>query len=702
MRLKRLHLAIVWTAVALFGALWAVCAQESPPWPTTVLPRETKVVGKAAPKYPYQTQPLEKKAKADPTLIIPSEVYAVPRLIHPNIPPLEIKPEVVQTGSQLPPLIVPGVQKTTGAVAPLPPIIEMKLPVAPLPMPDAIKVLLIDVETPEVPKKAPALQVQPPPLPISTQLVVPPTQQETVVSPPLTVINPSAHEKPKSFVRIRFGTLEAVPIMPPPVREPIPESLPHGLAPLPLIPAPTPNSAALLNLQTPAVVVEKRGPSSLRAGETQLYQIVIRNLGAIPARQIRLEDEIPADVHLLTADPMPLMQGTKATWTLPTLPAGGEQSLCLTLKADAHVQLASNTSVHVSAAGITTHAANAPSALSIRLDGPERVSVGKPAIFDIHVTNPSRQPLTGIVLYGELPEGLTTPVGNKIEGEVNGSIAPGDFKILKMPTTAVKPGRYTVQVKIVTQTGEASATGTIDIAAESLFLQQAPTTRLVLGRDGDLCIELANHTGKPLTNVTVANFLPAGFVFIGASDRGLFQANSRTVYWLIDNLPVGSAKTLVVRVNGSKAGQFPNLVSARADGVGEVRSTATLVLEGIADLTLRVKERDNPLELGRETVYEIQVQNPGSAAATNVQLQMQFPPGLMPTNAQGNTKFALDRQSVVFEPIPSLGPQGQVIFRVTALAQTVGNDQRVRFTLASEEVRTPLQREIGVMVYSGN
>ena len=60
---------------------------------------------------------------------------------------------------------------------------------------------------------------------------------------------------------------------------------------------------------------------------------------------------------------------------------------------------------------------------------------------------------------------------------------------------------------------------------------------------------------------------------------------------------------------------------------------------------LRVIERDNLLELGKETVYEIQVQNPGNASATSVQLQVQFPPGLTPKLAEGKTRHAIDRQS---------------------------------------------------------
>jgi len=636
---------------------------------------------------------------------------------------VEIKPDVVQTGGQLPPPmfppIVPADKEKPAPVAPLPAILETKpAPILTLPMPEPTKALIIDLPSKEVPKKGVDVQTGPSALPpvilnmdpmkgTSTPTPAPPIpilKNETVVSPPATiqVTDSPQVERPKSFIRIRAGGSDPAPVMPPVLRDPPPLAPPPALGPQPLPISPQPIGSGLANLQTPAVAVDKRGPATLRAGETQLFQIVIRNAGTVPAQQIRIEDDLPADVRLLNADPMPQMQGSKAIWTLPPLAPGSEQTLRLTLKADANVQLASSVSMHVSAASVTTRVANAPSALSIRLSGPEKVIVGKPAVFEIHLANPLRQPLTNIVLHGDLSDGLTTPAGSRIEGEVSDAIAPGDFKILKMPATAAKPGRYTVHAKVVTQAGEASATTIVDVTADSLFVQQAPTTRLALGRDGDLRIDIANHTGKPMRNVTVANLLPEGLTFMGASDRGLFSSNSRTVHWLIDNLPIGAAKTLVVRVNGAKAGQHQSLVSARADGVPEVRSAGSIVLEGAANLTLRVIDRDNPLELGRETVYEIQVQNPGNAPASNVQVQVQFPAGLIPKNAQGNTKFSIDRQTVTFEPIATLAAQGQVIYRVSAQAKTVGNDQRVRFALISDEVRTPIQREIGVMVYSGN
>jgi uncharacterized repeat protein (TIGR01451 family) len=335
----------------------------------------------------------------------------------------------------------------------------------------------------------------------------------------------------------------------------------------------------------------------------------------------------------------------------------------------------------------------------MQLIAPTEASVGQPVVFEIRVSNQSEQPLTGIVLRGSLPQGLDTPKGREIEGEVNGTLRPGETKTLRMPANAVQPGRFTVAAKVTTQAGqEASAQTTIDVTGGTLQVQQAASTRLFVGREGDLRIEVANHTGQPMRNVAIADRLPEGIDYLLASERGLYQTNSRTVHWLLDSLPAGATRTLALRVQGSKAGQYPNIVTAKADGVAEVQSTGAITMQAISDLTLRVKDQDHLLEVGRETVYEIQVQNPGNAAANNVRVQVQFPPGLTPKSAEGDTKFAVDRQTIIFEPIASLGPQEKAVYRVSARADATG-DQRVQFAVVSEQVQVPIQREISTLVY---
>jgi Domain of unknown function DUF11 len=656
-RPTRIHLAIAMTALGVYGVLWAVCAQgvSQPSIPQPDAPPPEK---KTPAKSEVPAQPPRDKPKADPTLISPPEIFDVP---HPAAP------------VSLPAL--PGLESKS-----------VVTPVIPAPLPEPSK-MLIDPLTPDPPRPKKTPESSSPPA-----LAFP---------APLGNTPSPAAERTRSFVRLRSAANEIAPTPLDVVAAPPDGGMAHVPPPPPTGNA-APNPNALLNLQSPAVAVEKRGPTTLRAGETQTFQLVLRNLGSVAAQLVRIEEEIPVGAKLVSADPPPQRQGSKAIWLASPLLPGSDLIASFSLQADVALELAASTSVHVSAMQpINTTAlrpANAANLPAVHITAPETAIVGTPVRFDVHVANPTGLPLTGVRMFGYLPEGLDTPDGRKIEMVNSVTIAPGSKKNLQMPTNAVIPGRHTVQVKVVSSAGEAWATATIDIVAAALTMRQAEMTRLFPGREGELRIDVTNSTGKPVRNVAVSWLLPEGLDYLDSSDRGLFQANHRTVYWLIDAMPAGQTRALGVRVSGAKAGQYQNIVSARADGIAEIHSTSVVALEGSASLKLRVVDRDNPLELGKDTVYEIQISNGGAAPARNVRLQVQFAPGLVPRSAQGNMRYSVNGQIVTFEPIPSLGPDGPAVYRVSAHAQSAG-DQRVRFAVVSDEVQTPIQREISTKVY---
>jgi uncharacterized repeat protein (TIGR01451 family) len=767
----RRYLVIAIFALALSGVYWAVSAQEGPVFPAPPVFPGDGTDKKPAARQPFKTQPLKSKGKADATLIVPPEVYEVPRPVDGGLPVLdEDKREVVPAGGVPPPKspmagpmpapMFPPVpeEKTSTVTMPLP-ALEPAPPPAPMPIPviDPTKVLIVD------PAQAPAKDATsvkaPPPLPppvisaatqpdlkmpavtpaaappdVKMPAMAPPAAQPDVKMPamaPPPVLPPVTAEikkpvpvivaseapleprpdKARAFVRIESAANNPTPTLQPTAGTNPPVAQPSPVFPDPRItlPPPSSNEPGLGSLQTPVITVGKLGPSSFRVGETVTYALVVRNLSNVPAQLVRLEDDLPADATPIDAALQ--IHGRTAVWMLTDLTAGSERVLRYSVRAGAAGQSPANTCVHVSTVATSVTRVNSspvvpvgptvstPSAaLAVQVSGPTSVLVGKSAVFDIRVTNQSAQPVSSLTLFGWLPDGLSHPEGSEIKGAVDTSIGPGESRTLRMPTTAVNPGRYTVRVKVATSDAEASATCNVDIAGATLQLQQAPATRMLIGRDGDLRIDVTNNTGKPLKNVAVADRLPDGIDFVAANEHGLFQSNSRTVYWLLDQLPAGQTKTLLVRVCGAKTGQMQNPVFAKADGITEVQSSGVITLEGHADLTLRVVEKQSQLELKREGVYEMVVVNTGSVPATNIRLQVQFPAGLTPTRAEGETRFALDRRGVTFEPIGLLAPREQVVFRVSAVAQAAG-DQRVHFAVTSEQVRLPIEREVSVRVY---
>ncbi len=465
----------------------------------------------------------------------------------------------------------------------------------------------------------------------------------------------------------------------------------------------------------PQVTVEKHGPVLLRQGAPAIYQIIVRNRGDAPSGPVTVVDDVPNLARVVTGEPAPATLADKAIWTLPPLPPGGEILLKLELQATGSGEFVGNTTVFVSAGTATTRAkiqgepqatpvppgptaGSAATPMGIQVRGPSAAAVGQSVVFDVQITNQTRRMLTGMLLGAKLSEGLSHPAGNNIEADI-GDIGPGESKAFKIPVSAMRVGLQTLDVKITAAGGaEAHAQTSVNVTGGGLSLQLAPISRLDLNREGEIRIEVTNLQAEGLRNVIVADTLPESMRFVTASDRGIYQAGTRTVQWLIDILPAGETRTVSLRVQPTAPGQFNKEVSARAESLPETRVQGVVHVDGYANLALKVTPRDHPLEIGKETLCEVRVQNLGSVAASGVALQIELPPGLAAGAVQGPTGHRLQGQTLVFDRLATLPARMQAVYHVRLMSQATG-DWRIRAQAESDQVRTPIVRETPISVY---
>jgi uncharacterized repeat protein (TIGR01451 family) len=237
------------------------------------------------------------------------------------------------------------------------------------------------------------------------------------------------------------------------------------------------------------------------------------------------------------------------------------------------------------------------------------------------------------------------------------------------------------------------------MVGESALRIRSSETKLLANRDGELTIDVGNFQAAGVRNLLVVDALPEGVDFVSASERGLHRQDSRSVHWLVDYLAPGESKTLKLKVRAKNTGAFSNIVSARSETREEGRTSSTVRVEGTVDLAVDVKKRDDALELGKETVYEIQVQNQGSSAATGVQLAAAVPQGMAAHRAEGPTAYRVEGRNLVFQPVRALAPGEKARFYLGMTAQVAG-DQRLRVQVASDQATTPIVREERLLVYA--
>ncbi len=110
--------------------------------------------------------------------------------------------------------------------------------------------------------------------------------------------------------------------------------------------------------------------------------------------------------------------------------------------------------------------------------------------------------------------------------------------------------------------------------------------------------------------------------------------------------------------------------SAADDLAGQ--AVAMTRVEAVADLKLEVRDRQGPVALTDEAVYEVVMRNRGSKNAESIDLVVFFSEGLEATACQGHA-HQIERGQVVFKTIPSLAAGGEIVLRVHARADVAGS-----------------------------
>jgi hypothetical protein len=88
-----------------------------------------------------------------------------------------------------------------------------------------------------------------------------------------------------------------------------------------------------------------------------------------------------------------------------------------------------------------------PIPMTVQVQALPKVAVGKTLVFEVIVSNTSAAPLTGMVLYGKLPDAFSHPRGDNIYADLD-DMKPGETKIWRMPVTAVRPGKHIVEIRV--------------------------------------------------------------------------------------------------------------------------------------------------------------------------------------------------------------------------------------------------------------
>lgn len=460
----------------------------------------------------------------------------------------------------------------------------------------------------------------------------------------------------------------------------------------------TPGPQTLEGAQTPSVTIKKIAPPEIQVGKPASFEIQVQNVGRIPAHQVIIKEDIPRGVRLIDTAPPAAVQGGALLWELGTLQPGDSRQIKIQYLPTAEGDIGSVAVAAFQAQASVRTVCTRPQ-ITVEQAGPEKVLIGESFTVRIRLANPGTGVATKVVLEEDVPEGFNHPSGRALEYEV-GSLRPGETRDLDLTLQAAKPGVWD-NTLVVRAEGNLAVEKSVkvEIVAPQLDLAMAGPTRRYLERQATYAVSIANPGTATAQDVKIVGRLPKGMKFVAANNEGQYDPKTHAVVWALAELPPGQRGEVQLTALPVETGEQKIVV----EGKGNLDTTAlaeqVVTVEALAELAFEITDKSDPIEVNKDTIYEVKVTNKGSKTATNIQVTANFPADMKPSAGDGPARAEVAGQRVIFEPLARLNPREQATFRIQAQGLRAG-DQRIQVQVISDDSPTPVTKEESTRVYA--
>ena len=238
-----------------------------------------------------------------------------------------------------------------------------------------------------------------------------------------------------------------------------------------------------------------------------------------------------------------------------------------------------------------------------------------------------------MVVQAVLTEGLLHPQGAKLEMEM-ANLAAGETRTVPLRVSAAKAGLQSCQVTVAAEGSlDSTAKASVNVVEPLLQIAQSGPAKCLVRAEPTYEITLTNPGTATTDPVGLYAVLPEGFEYVHASDNAAC-APRIAVVWKLAGLahPATKAVTLQLRLVAAGDGLLRTIAQTalRATGCGpagggrpanrppacsKAKTETSIKSEGVAAVRFEVLDLDDPVEVGKEAVYEVRVTNQGTGRA---------------------------------------------------------------------------------------
>lgn len=442
------------------------------------------------------------------------------------------------------------------------------------------------------------------------------------------------------------------------------------------------------------VDLKKSAPATVSLNEPYAYNYIVTAKQDL--KQVVVREQIPTGSTFVSSTPEAEVSGEDVTWTLYNLINGTEIPLELVVKPTSALELSNCATIEAIQNACTTTLVGVPELAIVKTTPNERVMLGDDVPWNITVSNIGNFCAYEVIVTDTLPVGISHLSGSSEVVEEIGTLAPGESRDIMIDSTADIGGNHCNVVSASASNAAPVEDDTcINVVEAGLEITKTGTEIQFVGKRVSYEIVVKNTGDIALDDVIVTDTVPPQNKLLAAENA---QINGNTATWAV-SLDAQESMSFEVTVLGLEAGKYCNQVSVASETY-DLNGIDNACTEwgGYPALLIEVIDTDDPLLLGEQTTYEIEITNQGTAADTNVDLQVQLPAELALVSAYGDTQGTITGNNVSFAPYSVLNAKEIIQFSIVAKAVAVG-DARFKAQLNSDLLQSPVPEEEATQVY---
>ena len=437
------------------------------------------------------------------------------------------------------------------------------------------------------------------------------------------------------------------------------------------------DDASTISSKSPIVEIETVGPKNLVVGQKSTFKVRARNVGSVAARKLVVTTELPETVAVAETDAKIGEaeiksrgvdgESRRCVWEVGTLAAGESAELELTMTPQKRSAFELVSRFECERASARTGVEVVEPILEARVEGRDAIEWGVEDKYRLRLRNVGNGDAEDVELFVSTGE---TNATQRI-----GVLKAGEEKSIEMAVKTVLDDEISIEARATGAYGvEAKASKKIAVLRGELDVAiEAPELQFVDG-EFEAFVRVKNVGDAPLENVDVAAQIPASVEVLACDGSARRNLEKGRVYWTIPLVRPNEEIVFKTLCRLTEKGEATFAVVG-ADRTGlTAQNEATVQVESIAALAMRVVAPKDPVAVGKECVYELVIENNGTKEATEIESGVFLGVGLKPISVEGGLGTVHEAESkAIFRKIEKLPAGERVVFRVRAQAVGAGN-----------------------------